>query len=72
MGRNSAVTFLNVLFTKTINYYENKSQVKKKSYSCATDTSGEEVTTFLTFLCPCIASMSLKYNQQYATFSRSI
>ena len=26
----------------------------------------------LTFICPCIASISLKYNQQYATFSRSI
>jgi len=26
----------------------------------------------LTFICPCIASTSLKYNQQDATFSRSI
>ena len=28
--------------------------------------------TNLTFICPCIASISLKYNQQDATFSRSI
>jgi len=27
---------------------------------------------FLTFICPCIAGASLKYNQQDATFSRSI
>jgi hypothetical protein len=27
---------------------------------------------FLTFICPCIASISLKYNQQDATLSRSI
>jgi len=27
---------------------------------------------FLTFICPCIASMSLKFNQQDARFSRSI
>jgi len=27
---------------------------------------------FLTFTCPCITSISLKYNQQDATFSRSI
>jgi len=27
---------------------------------------------FLTFICPCISSISLKYNQQDATFSRSI
>ena len=27
---------------------------------------------FLTFICPCIASMFLKFNQQDATFSRSI
>ena len=27
---------------------------------------------FLTFICPCIFSISLKYNQQDATFSRSI
>jgi len=26
----------------------------------------------MTFLCPCIARMSLKYNQKDATFSRSI
>jgi len=26
----------------------------------------------LTFICPCIASISLKYNQQDTTFSRSI
>ena len=26
----------------------------------------------LTFMCPCIASISLKYNQQDATFPRSI
>jgi len=26
----------------------------------------------LTFICPCIASISVKYNQQDATFSRSI
>jgi len=26
----------------------------------------------LTFICPCIASISLKYNQQDATFSRSV
>jgi len=29
-------------------------------------------TTNLTFTCPCIASISLKYNQNDATFSRSI
>jgi hypothetical protein len=27
---------------------------------------------FFAFICPCIASISLKYNQQDATFSRSI
>jgi len=27
---------------------------------------------YLLFICPCIASISLKYNQQDATFSRSI
>ena len=30
------------------------------------------VLFFLTFICPCIFSVSLKYNQQDATFSRSI
>jgi hypothetical protein len=30
------------------------------------------VLTNLTFICPCIASISLEYNQQAATFSRSI
>ena len=29
-------------------------------------------SAFLTYMCPCIASISLKYNQQDATFSRSI
>jgi hypothetical protein len=30
------------------------------------------IITYLTFICPCIASISLKYNQQDATFSRPI
>ena len=31
-----------------------------------------KILTSLTFICPCIASTSPKYNQQDATFSRSI
>jgi hypothetical protein len=31
-----------------------------------------EIFQFLMLVCPCIASVSLKYNQQDATFSRSI
>jgi hypothetical protein len=31
----------------------------------------ESLCSFSTFICPCIANISLKYNQQYATF-RSI
>jgi hypothetical protein len=30
-----------------------------------------KLTVYLTFICPCIASISLKYNQQDAKFSRS-
>jgi len=38
------------------------------------DLSLKFVYTFqdLTFICPCIASISLKYNQQDAKFSRSV
>jgi len=36
------------------------------------DTKPTTSTSFLTFICPCIASISLKYNQQDAMFSRSI
>jgi len=34
--------------------------------------SSDHILSNLTFICPCITSISLKYNQQDATFSRSI
>jgi len=57
------MTFLNVLFTKPINYSENKSQVKEKSYSCATDTNGEEVTTCRFHYFPKILKLQETKNQ---------
>jgi len=39
---------------------------------CCLNPNFDESEPFLTFICPCIASISLKYNQQDAMFSWSI